>query len=225
MLATASLKTEGQFDWVYWPVSVSDSELSCIIIKGSIIYQHQTDSANPEDTLLASQQSVNQLKIEKQIFKLIKSCCKREPEPTLQKALDYSTYLKNMNTLEASMKICNFFNLAGLQERISKLKEYRELEQDLFDQSGLVGNLSMLISKITIPSLILKRHQNGKQIIQRTIYSIKSLKNCLKLPIVVFGGGQIFAQAKVFKAPALPRRTDQLAAQQEVEDNKSFDQD
>ncbi|KAI9630892.1 hypothetical protein KEM48_013509 [Puccinia striiformis f. sp. tritici PST-130] len=175
MLATASLKTEGQFDRVYWPVSVTDSELSCIIIKGgetqptipapmmqqvslqmplleqdspqgqleesylrgSLTYQHQTDLANPEDTSLAAQLSVNQLELEKQVLKLIESCCKAEPEPTLQKALDYSTYLKNMNTLEASMKICKFFNLAGLQERISKLKESRELEQDLFDQSGL----------------------------------------------------------------------------------------
>ncbi|KAI9623233.1 hypothetical protein H4Q26_014729 [Puccinia striiformis f. sp. tritici PST-130] len=229
MLATASLKTEGQFDRVYWPVSVTDSELSCIIIKGgetqptipapmmqqvslqmplleqdspqgqleesylrgSLTYQHQTDLANPEDTSLAAQLSVNQLELEKQVLKLIESCCKAEPEPTLQKALDYSTYLKNMNTLEASMKICKFFNLAGLQERISKLKESRELEQDLFDQSGL-GKRKYKMPKASTSGIC---------------------------------GGRIFNQAEVFKAPAPPRRTDQLAAQQEVEDDESFDQD
>ncbi|KNE94306.1 hypothetical protein PSTG_12331 [Puccinia striiformis f. sp. tritici PST-78] len=185
MLATASLKTEGQFDWVYWP-----------LFQGSIIYQHQTDSANPEDTLLASQQSVNQLKIEKQIFKLIKSCCKREPEPTLQKALDYSTYLKNMNTLEASMKI--FW--ISWKSKYAHLKDY---------------------DTITDPKAPPKRKADN------SAYNLfnQKFEELSKASNSGIWGGQIFAQAKVFKAPALPRRTDQLAAQQEVEDNKSFDQD
>ncbi|POW21045.1 hypothetical protein PSHT_02805 [Puccinia striiformis] len=147
MLATASLKTEGQFDWVYWPVSVSDSELSCIIIKlfqGSIIYQHQTDSANPEDTLLASQQSLKSKYAHLKDYDTI-----TDPKAPPKRKADNSAY--------------NLFN-----------QKFEELSKA--SNSGIWG-------------------------------------------------GQIFAQAKVFKAPALPRRTDQLAAQQEVEDNKSFDQD
>ncbi|KAI7936923.1 hypothetical protein MJO28_015822 [Puccinia striiformis f. sp. tritici] len=264
MLATASLKTEGQFDRVYWPVSVTDSELSCIIIKGgetqptipapmmqqvslqmplleqdspqgqleesylrgSLTYQHQTDLANPEDTSLAAQLSFNQLELEKQVLKLIESCCKAEPEPTLQKALDYSTYLKNMNTLEASMKICKFFNLAGLQERISKLKESRELEQDLFDQSGL-GKRKYKYAHLEDYNIITDSKAQPKRKEENSAYNLfnQKFEELPKASTSGICGGRIFDQAEVFKAPAPPRRTDQLAAQQEVEDDESFDQD
>ncbi|POW21078.1 hypothetical protein PSHT_02812 [Puccinia striiformis] len=244
MLATASLKTEGQFDRVYWPVSVTDSELSCIIIKGGEtqptipapmmqqvslqmpLLEQDSPQGQLEESYLRAQLSVNQLELEKRVLKLIESCCKAEPEPTLQKALDYSTYLKNMNTLEASMKICKFFNLAGLQERISKLKESRELEQDLFDQSGL-GKRKSKYAHLEDYDIITDSKAQPKRKAENPAYNLfnQKFEEVPKASTSGICGGRIFNQAEVFKAPAPPRRTDQLAAQQEVEDNESFDQD
>ncbi|KAH9447180.1 hypothetical protein Pst134EA_029221 [Puccinia striiformis f. sp. tritici] len=112
------------------------------------------------------------------------------------KSLDYSTYLKNMNTLEASMKI--FW--ISWKSKYAHLKDY---------------------DTITDPKAPPKRKADN------SAYNLfnQKFEELSKASNSGIWGGQIFAQAKVFKAPALPRRTDQLAAQQEVEDNKSFDQD
>ncbi|EFP85271.2 uncharacterized protein PGTG_11440 [Puccinia graminis f. sp. tritici CRL 75-36-700-3] len=257
MLATASLKTQGQLDRVYWPVGVSDSELSCIILKGgetqpsipapviqdvhlqmplleqdspqgqleesylrgSLIHHHRADLANPENATLRSELSINQLELEKQVLKLIESCCKTEPEPSLQKALDYSTYLKNMNTLDASMKISKFFNLAGLQERISKLQEARELEDELADPSGLGKRKSKYAHledyEIMTDSRSSSKRKAGSSalsVFQQPFEELPSAMSSAR------AGGRLFNQADVFKAPAPSRRADQVAAQEDEDD-------
>ncbi|WAQ92369.1 hypothetical protein PtA15_16A276 [Puccinia triticina] len=253
MLATASLKTEGQLDRVYWPVSVSDSQLSCIVfrggetqptipapilqhvqlqmplleqdspqgqleesyLRGSLIHHHRADLAKPEDTLLSSELSTNQLELEKQLLKLIETCCKVEPEPSLQKALDYSICLKNMNTLEASVKICKFFNLAGLQERVSKLRDARELENDLSDPSGLSKRKSKY-AHLEDYEIIAESKSSSKRKASDSAFNdifLRPFEASLSAR-----PARVFNQADIFKAPAPVRRADQVAAQEEGEE-------
>jgi len=262
MLATASLKTEGQLDRVYWPVGVSDSKLSCLVLKGgetqpsipapiiqdvplqmplleqdspqgqleesylrgSMIYHHQADLANPDNPSLASQLSLDHLELEKEVLKLIERCCKAEPEPCLQKALDYSILLKNLNTLEASIKISKFFNLAGLEERITKLREARELENDLTDPSGL-GKRKSKYAHLEDYDIITdckaapkrKAGNSGQGLFERPFDDLPSRSTAGPV-------GRLFDQAAVFKAPPPLRRADQAAAQEE-EDRSRADRD
>ncbi|CAH7673555.1 hypothetical protein PPACK8108_LOCUS8429 [Phakopsora pachyrhizi] len=99
-------------------------------LRESMIHSHKEDLSNPDDYASITQLSSDELELEKKVLKLIESCCKNQPNPELQKALDYSGLLKNLNTLEASIKICKFFNLSGLSDRVSKLHEAKELQGD-----------------------------------------------------------------------------------------------
>ncbi|PLW13298.1 hypothetical protein PCANC_17781 [Puccinia coronata f. sp. avenae] len=252
MLATASLKSDAQLDRVYWPVGVSDSELSCIILKGgetqpsipapiiqevplhmplleqdspqsqleesylrgSLIHQHQADLADPEDGALASQLSMSQLELEKQVLKLIESCCKAEPEPQLQKALDCAAWLQSMNTLEAGQKISKFFNLAGLEERMGKLREARALQGEVSGGGKRRSRYAHLedydiIVDSRAPS---KRKAGGSAgAFERPFDDLPSARPAAA-PV-----GRPFDHAAVFRAPPPVRRADQVAALEEQE--------
>ncbi|KAA1129600.1 hypothetical protein PGTUg99_031432 [Puccinia graminis f. sp. tritici] len=190
-----------------------------LYLRGSLIHHHRVDLANPENATLRSELSINQLELEKQVLKLIESCCKTEPEPSLQKALDYSTYLKNMNTLDASMKISKFFNLAGLQERISKLREARELEDELADRSGLGKRKSKYAHledyEIMTDSRSSSKRKAGSStlsVFQQPFEELPSAMSSAR------AAGRLFNHADVFKAPAPSRRADQVAAQEDEDD-------
>lgn len=260
MLSTSTLKTEGQLDRVYWPVGVSGTELSCIILKGgeiqpsipaplvqevslqmplleldspqgqleesflrgSLLRNHQTDLANPQDYSLVSQLSVDQLELEKKLLKLLEICCKSEPGPSLQKALDYATELKNQNTLEAAAKICKFFNLAGLSDRISKLREARQLENDLTDQSALGKRKSKYAHLedydiITTPKPVSNRKINNSNL---DLFE----KPFAELPTnSTVGESRLFNYTSVFKEPPPSRKAVQPASEGERPDYKDGD--
>ncbi|MBW0469383.1 hypothetical protein O181_009098 [Austropuccinia psidii MF-1] len=261
VLDTMSLRTEAQLSRFYWPIGVSPTELSCIILKGgetqpgfpiplvqeiplqmpalrlnepqgqleenylrdSIIYSHQEDLANPEDYSLASQLGFLQLELDKKLLKLVETGCKAEPTPQLQKALDYASYLKNMNTLEASMKIAKFYNLAGLYERVSKAHEAKQLQRKLDGPEKRLSKYSHLEDHRILTSSILsakpKHRAHHEEWMSR---SPKNTSSNFQQP------NRIFSKKNVFKSPAPRSKMDSQTAEatedeDHVEDKEELD--
>jgi hypothetical protein len=130
-----------------------------------------------------------------------------------------------MNTLDASMKICKFFNLAGLQERISKLREARELEDELGDPSGL-GKRKSKYAHLEDYEIMTDSRSSSKRKAGPSAFSVFQ-QPFEELPSAAMtnarAGGRMFNQADVFKAPAPSRRADQVAAQEEEEEDDDHD--
>lgn len=99
-------------------------------LRGSILYHTHSDLNSTDDDIQLESQKVE---LDKQLLKLIQTCCNHSPAPELQKALDYANMLQNITSLEAASKISQFFNLVGLDDRITKIKESKEL------QAGIIG--------------------------------------------------------------------------------------
>ncbi|KAH9811021.1 hypothetical protein DFH28DRAFT_1110530 [Melampsora americana] len=248
-------KSDGHLKRVYWPIGVSESQISCIILKGgetqpgfptpivqeidlqipllrmdepqgqleeshlrgSLLYNHHSDLTSTDDYSTKLDLDSQKVELDKQLLKLMQSSCNHTPAPQLQRALDYANLLMNINSLEAASKISKFFNLIGLEDRITKVKESKELQAST-DPNKRISKYAHLedYNIITGSKLSVNGRNTGRnrEMFDKPFESTVAKGHSR-------GEGSLFSRGKVFKDP-MPERIqhqDQEMEDQDEEDN------
>lgn len=142
LLDTTSLAKPGRRE-TYWPVGISEANLSCVILKGN-----ETEPWFPrplvqelelrmpllgvENAAGALEESVARSRVvasptnleagvatDRQLLQLVQSACKADQ---LARALDLARMMSSTSTLDAALKLASFYHLPGLQEKIADVK-------------------------------------------------------------------------------------------------------
>jgi len=130
----------------YWPVGVSRTYLSCVLLKGQETEPwfprpliQEVDLRMPLLGLEATQGSLEEsvargrvvapadpestIAIDKQLLQLVQGACKADQ---LGRALDLARLMTSTSTLEAAHKLATFYHLPGLGEKIAAVKHGKE---------------------------------------------------------------------------------------------------
>ncbi|KAG0143232.1 hypothetical protein CROQUDRAFT_66443 [Cronartium quercuum f. sp. fusiforme G11] len=235
-------QSDGSTKRTYWPIGASDTQLSCMILKGgetqpgfptpvvqevdlsipllrldetqgqleethlrgSLIHHHHSDLSSADDQSTNLQLQSQKVELDKQLLKLIQTCCKHHPTPELQRALDYANLLQNISSLEAASKIPKFFNLVGLDDRITKVKELKELQVGIVPAKR-VGKYDHLENYNIITRS--KPAMNGRtEASRREVFNTK-FDNIVAMAHSQ-GGGGLLSKGNVFQRPPPERIID-----------------
>ncbi|EGG01585.1 uncharacterized protein MELLADRAFT_78983 [Melampsora larici-populina 98AG31] len=254
-------KSDGHLQRVYWPIGVSESQISCIILKGgetqpgfptpivqeidlqmplvrmdesqgqleeshlrgSLLYNHHSDLTSTDDYSTKVNLDFQKVELDKQLLKLMQSSCNHTPAPQLQRALDYANLLMNMNSLEAASKMSKYFNLIGLEDRITKVKESKELQAST-DPNKRISKYAHLEDYNIItgskPSVNGRNTGRNRELFDKPFESTvaKGRSN---------GGGSLFSKGKVFKDPMpekIQNQDEEMEYQDEVDNGDAHDE-
>lgn len=254
-------KSDGHLKRVYWPIGVSETQMSCITLKGgetqpgfptpivqevdlqmplvrmdesqgqleeshlrgSILYNHHSDLTSADDYPTKLDLDPQKVELDKQLLKLMQSSCNHTPAPQLQRALDYANLLMNINSLEAASKISKFFNLVGLEDRITKVKESKELQVST-DPNKRLSKYAHLEDYNIItgskPSVNGRNPGRNREMFDKPFESTLSKGRS-------HGGSSLFSRGNVFKDPMpekIQNQDEEMEDQDEADNGDAHDE-
>lgn len=180
------------------------------------MYNHHSDLTSTDDYSTKVDLDSQKVELDKQLLKLMQSSCNHTPAPQLQRALDYANLLMNINSLEAASKISKFFNLVGLEDRITKVKESKELQASTDPEKRISKYAHLEDYNIITGS---RPSVNGRNIGRHRELFDKPFESTVAKGRS-HGGGSLFSKGKVFKDPMPEKIQDQ---DQEMEDQDEAD--
>lgn len=130
----------------YWPVGVTRSHMSCIILKGNetepwfprpliqeielrmpLLGVEHTQGALEESVARGAVVNAGDpdgiIAIDKLLLQLVQGACKADQ---LGRALDLTRLMNSTSTLDAALKLSTFYHLPGLHEKIASVKQAKE---------------------------------------------------------------------------------------------------
>ncbi|GAA5924389.1 chromatin-binding protein CTF4 [Sporobolomyces koalae] len=106
-------------------LDITQGQLEERHLRESVFTSHRRDGAPPDDYTLKSSLAREELSIDKHLLQLIQTYCKAE---RLEAALDAVLLLSQPASLNAAMKVADFFNLPALSERIDIVRAVKSGE-------------------------------------------------------------------------------------------------
>lgn len=105
----------------YLDMDSPESQKEERLARETILLDHLRDALD-EDELTSEDISKTELDLDKELIQLIQLACKHE---RLQRALDAAKLLHHTASIDMTVKVADFYHLAGLREKFNVLKRIR----------------------------------------------------------------------------------------------------